>query len=172
MAKQNLAHISKKNKVIEILSRKKIHKAGLLHRESDCLIINHNGVLLHKTESSNKWGHFNGDVDYREQYKDAALRIFREATKFHLTAKHIKKVAEYQRCVTTGDGINNRWAKVYLSILPIREKSLKEKITEDMEIKYFSRIELLDLLMDNKKILGSTKYLLTKIPIFLYNCVP
>ncbi len=172
MVKQNLAHISKKNKVIEILPSKKIHKAGLLHREVDILLINHFGVLLHKSNEANKWGHFNENVGYKEQYKDAAIRVFNESTGYHFTSKHLKKVGEYQRCVTSGDGINNHWSRVYISFLPIPKDSLLKKLPENENVKYFSRIELLDLLMDKTRIRASSKFLLTEVPIFLYNCVP
>jgi len=160
-----LAVVDENDKIIGNATRKEVHAKSLLHRESYNYLINSKKqVLLQKRRDNNLWdfsssGHFN----YKDDYKEGAVREFYEELGVKLKPENFKEIAKERLSTVKKDKINNRFVKVFLIKKDIPIKDFKIDREEVEKIKYFNKKELDKLLSSEEKIMsGSAKHFIEK----------
>ncbi len=145
-------------------TRKDAHIKGLLHREVYIYLINFNKeVLLQKRKDILLWDHSTGGhFPVNQNYEIAALREVKEELGIELKKQDLKELGKEKFTQTSHEGLNKRFAKIFLIKKDISIKKFKINHEEIKKIKYFGIDELKELLSDHSKMTLSTKKILEK----------
>lgn len=159
-----IAIVDENDEVIGKATRKEAHSKGLLHRESYIYLINSKKqILLHKRLDNHLWDHSSaGHFPVEQDYKECAIREFKEELGIKLNADELKEIAKERRITIKKDRKNDRFFKVFLVKKDIPIENFKIYKGEVEKICYFDIDELKKLLSASEKIAGSAKYLIEK----------
>ena len=84
----------------------------------------------------------------------------------------LEEIANYVRRTEIEGRINHRFARVFLSQKDIPIDRFKPQKTEVKEFKYFSRVELEDLMQHQDLVMAGTPYILTTVAPQLMDMIP
>jgi isopentenyldiphosphate isomerase len=165
MTKEKIALVNDKDEVIGEIFILEAHKKGLLHREAYTYLINSKKqVLLQKRKDRSIWdtssaGHFS----IKEDYLDGAQREFEEELGIKLEKEDFIEIGSERRNSGRDERINNRFVKIFLvkKDIPINRFKLEEK--EVLEVRYFNKEELINLLNSG----NTTQTLIDLIPKYI-----
>jgi len=160
--KEILAIVDEKDEVIGKDTRENIHARGEIHREVYVHIISpKKGLLLQKRKDNLLWDHpVGGHVPFNENYLETAIRESQEELGLKVSKEELIEIEKEKTSSTRI--INNRFAKVFLlkKDIPLREIKLDKG--EIIKVKYFGKIELLELLKHPELIGGSAQKIIEK----------
>jgi len=159
-----IALVDDEDRIISSTTRKEAHEKGLLHREAYAYLINsRKQVLLQKRADNHLWDHsVGGHFPLEQDYQEGALREFREELGINLDKSEFKEIANERTKMTSHNGKNVRFVKVFLIKKDIPAENFSSDEGEVEEIRYFDIDELKELLSHPEKITNTAKYLIEK----------
>jgi len=160
-----IAIVDDDDNVIGETKRREIHAKGILHREAYVYLINSKKqVLLHKRVDMPIWDHScSGHFPTKQSYLEAAQREFEEELGIKLDKKEFNEIAVEKLETIRPDMHNHRFAKIFLVRKDIPLDEFKVDEGEIVEVRYFNKSELNEMLNSQEKIFsGSAKKMIKK----------
>ncbi|MCX6710664.1 MAG: NUDIX domain-containing protein [Candidatus Woesearchaeota archaeon] len=159
-----IAVMDDEDRIIGRTTRKEAHEKGLLHREAYAYLINSKKqVLLQRRADNHLWDHsVGGHFPLEQDYLEGALREFREELGINLDEREFKEIAKDRIRITSHNGKNVRFVKVFLITKNIPMKEFNTDKEEVEEIKYFDISELKELLKHPEEMTDTARYLIEK----------
>ena len=140
----------------EIATREECHKKGLWHRAVYAFIIDDEGNVLLQKRSANKklWPNLwdvtvGGHVDSGEFGRQALVREVKEELGIAIDDDDIKYLVGSTSINEKGDIINKHYNECYLITKNVDVSKIKLQEEEVSEVKYFSKKELLERIVNN-----------------------
>ncbi|MBN2421902.1 NUDIX domain-containing protein [Candidatus Woesearchaeota archaeon] len=161
--------VNEKDEVVGVESFSKVHKLGLLHRESYVYLINSdNEVLLQKRQSSGFWdhsaaGHFSKD----ESYIEGAKREFEEELGVKININELKEISYERLNSIKPNKKNKRFVRIYIIKKDISLDDFNVDDKEVKEVRFFNKSQLQKLLQQPNLFTNSSRRIIEKY-IFKY----
>lgn len=158
--------VDKNDKTIGKDHRRKIHRKGILHRESALLIFNEKGHVILTKRLADKRLDFSvsGHPISGESYEDCIMRETKEELSLNIEKRELKSLFKVRLCSRYPGRINDKFIHIFVLQKKIYPSEIIFDKNETISLESFKLSEF--LAMSNKKYLGKSFLFCIRNPIF------